>query len=488
MATTYKHGAYAYIGDSQAQSAAQSGTIPVYTGTAPVNLVRGYADLGIVNNPARLGNWTQSQNHIGYSADWKTFTLCEAQNVHFNNPLGNCGPVYVINVLDPDIHRKAEKTTKVLTFTNSRAEFLTDTIILDTFSLPDKAEGADYTLSYNYTKGTVIVTLTDPDVTTLNASWYDIDTSLITEADIIGGATSDGDYSGIAAVALLYQQEFQVPSLLAAPGWSHIPAVYNALVAASRSINGHWIAFVNADLPLANIATKAAAINWKKTNGYNSDNSKVHWPMGQDAEGMIYHLSTLATWEFQYLDSRNDGVPGQTCSNNPVPIIRQYFGPDSRNRGFDQDGGNELNEHGITTIVPANGKWVLWGGHTAAYQFGVTADPREVFDTNVRMLNHCANSFQKEWGQRIDKPMTIQLRDEIINRENDKLAGYVAMGFMIGTPACIFLPSENKTKDLMNGDFQWSIIATPTPQFKSGTVSVAYTDAGLSVYADASNQ
>ncbi len=483
MATTYLHGAYGGIGATQAKSAIQSGTIPVYFGTAPVNLVRGYADSGVINTPVRLTNFTQAQAVCGYSSTWASYTLCEAVSAHFNNPLGNCGPIYIINVLDPDKHRKAEQVEKVLTFTNGRAEFISDAIILDTFALADMAEGTDYSLDYDFTRSCVIVTVKDRTKTTVNATYHVVDSSAVTAEDIIGGVTSEGEYSGIGALPLLYAQEFQVANLLAAPGWSHIPAVYNALITASQKINGHWMAFVAADIPLENAGTIEAAKAWKKANGYTSEYSKVFWPQAKTSTGEIYHLSTLAVWVMQMVDNDHDGVPGETCSNKAVPVICQYFGDGAKNRGFDQETGNALNENGISTVAPFNGKWVLWGGHTAAYAFGVTSDALHIFDTNIRMLEHIVNSFQKEWAPRVDKPMTIQLRDEIIHRENDKLAGYVAQGYLVGNPECIFLPSENADSDVMNGDFRWNLSATPTPQFKSGTISVSYTDSGLSVYS-----
>ncbi|WPX39439.1 hypothetical protein QET93_007800 [Akkermansia sp. N21116] len=482
MANTYLHGAYGGIGATQAQSAIQAGTIPVYVGTAPVNLVRGYADSGIINTPVKLSNFTQAQSVCGYSAAWGVYTLCEAMAAHFNNPLGNYGPVYVINVLDPDKHRKSQQETKALSFTNGRAEFISDDIILDTFAIADLAEGVDYDLDYNFTKSSVIVTLKDKTTKSANVTYYSVDATTVKAADIIGSVTAEGEYSGIAALPLLYNLDFKVANLLAAPGWSHLPEVYNALVTAAQKINGHWMAFVVADIPLESVDTIEKAKTWKQTNGYTSEFSKVFWPQAKSATGEIYHLSTLAVWAMQKTDTGNKGIPGETCSNKAVPVICQWFGEDSRNRGFDQETGNGLNEYGISTVVPFNGQLVLWGGHTAAFRFGATSDALYIFDTNIRMLEHIVNSFQTEWMPRIDKPMTIQLRDEIIHRENDKLAGYVAQGFLVGSPECIFLPSENDASDLMNGDFRWNLAATVTPQFKSGTISVSYTDAGLSVY------
>ena len=52
------------------------------------------------------------------------------------------------------------------------------------------------------------------------------------------------------------------------------------------------------------------------------------------------------------------------------------------------------------------------------------------------------------------------LRDEIINREQEKLDAYASIGALIGSPTVEFLESDNTTTDMMNGDFVWNAIAT----------------------------
>ena len=101
MANEYLYGAYGHIGETVAQSAVQAGTTPVYIGTAPVNLVRGFGKAGVINAPIKITSLVDAQKKLGYAADWGTFTLCEVMYAHFNNTLGNIGPIYVINVLDP---------------------------------------------------------------------------------------------------------------------------------------------------------------------------------------------------------------------------------------------------------------------------------------------------------------------------------------------------------------------------------------------------
>lgn len=243
MANEYLYGAYGHIGQTIAQSAVQAGTVLVYFGTAPVNLVRGYAEMDIIHNPVRLSNIGEAQRKFGYSPNWKDFTLCEVFTGHFDNPIGNIGPIYVVNVLDPAVNRKTEETTRSLLFNNGRVEFKSDTIILDTLVLEDFVEYVDFTMDYNYAKNTVILKSLDeenPLNGAKNVSYYEIDSAAVTQEDIIGGVTASGEYKGIGALQLLYQEQTAVANILAAPGWSHIPAVYNALISASQKINGHW--------------------------------------------------------------------------------------------------------------------------------------------------------------------------------------------------------------------------------------------------------
>ena len=150
----YLHGAYGEIGESKVASVTQADVVAAYIGTAPVNLIRGYADKDLVNMPVKVTNMSEVQSLVGYSDDWKTFTLGSAFAEHFDNTVGNVGPIYIVNVLDPAVHKSAQKTTKALTFTDGKAEFESDKIILDTFAIADKAEGVDYALSYSMAKHT----------------------------------------------------------------------------------------------------------------------------------------------------------------------------------------------------------------------------------------------------------------------------------------------------------------------------------------------
>ena len=60
----------------------------------------------------------------------------------------------------------------------------------------------------------------------------------------------------------------------------------------------------------------------------------------------------------------------------------------------------------------------------------------------------------------------------------------VTMGALLGEPKILFLATENSTSDMMQGDFKFDIPVCTTPQFKSGTAEVCYTDEGLSTLVE----
>lgn len=53
---SYQHGAGAEIGNDKVKSAVQVDTVVAYIGTAPINLVLGYKEKGLINTPIKLEN------------------------------------------------------------------------------------------------------------------------------------------------------------------------------------------------------------------------------------------------------------------------------------------------------------------------------------------------------------------------------------------------------------------------------------------------
>lgn len=537
MASEYLYGTYGHLASSVVSATAEAPSVALYVGTAPVNLVRGYATAGVINNPVRLSNLIDAQSIIGTASDWDKYTLSEAIQAHFANANGNIGPIFVINVLDPSIHRKSAATTKTLNFVNGSASFESEDIILDTLAIAGKAEGTDYNISYNFSTHKVTImsaNADDPLDGAIAVTYNEVDVTAIDENTIIGTKTETGVYTGLQAAELVYQKYNAVVNLFAAPKWSQYPVVYRALIAKATKLNGHWDGFVYADIPLtyesvtysevdspsgdpaaqgfyelvdgeyvltedttvdssktyytkstvtASNDTIQKAVNWKAANGYTSERSKVFFPKAQGTDGNVYFISTLALAETLKLDLNHGGVPMETCGNKELPANKQYFGAASANAGYSVTEANNLCKYGITTMAFWGGSWKIWGDHTAAYAFNSDdVDPRAIFDVSIRMLLYLTNRFQIKWAPTIDKPFTVQLKDTILVREQERLDALVAMGALVGNPRIVFEAGHNTIDDIMHGNFRWDIQVTPTPPLKSASAYVAYTDAGLSAY------
>lgn len=87
----------------------------------------------------------------------------------------------------------------------------------------------------------------------------------------------------------------------------------------------------------------------------------------------------------------------------------------------------------------------------------------------------------------IDEPMTRALKDRIINREQEKLDGYVSMGALLDP--CDPVPREREQHHRRD---EWRLPLGhrrhPDPPLKSASVYVAYTDAGFSVYYEGGDE
>lgn len=484
---TYKHGVYGFQADSVAASGVQASTTAVYIGTAPIHMNPDWESSDLINRPIKITGFDQAARVLGYSDNWNDYSLCEAMTAHFKNAKGNIGPIYVINVLDPDLCNDVGEKTVSLALNAKKEAVLSDDPIENVDFASITATGLQKK-EFDAAKKQIKLTFAPETTSPVSVSYMPIDPEYVRESDVIGGVDSNGKTKGIAAVSQVYPQYFTPPNLLLAPGWSHSAAVYNELVARAQKINGHWEAFVLADLfdfDETGLNTIESAIAKKAESGFNSERSKIFWPLALDGVGHAYHLSTLAAVELMRQDQLNRGVPFKTCSNQSVPMTRQFYKANDTSEpfaAFDQMQANELNAAGISTMAPWAGQMLLWGGHTAAYQYGGTVDPRAIFDTSVRMLFYILQSFQQEWAVSVDQPMDLQLRDRILAREQEKLDALVAQGALIGSPKIVFLQENNPDTDIRNGDFRFDIQVTATPQAKSLSAWIAYTDAGFSVY------
>lgn len=474
----YKHGAYGELLSTQDIVAPKGvSTLPVYFGRLPIHQLIDYS--GKVNTPILIQNYSDAVQKVGYSGNWADFDLCEAIYAHFKNAIQPVGPIVLVNVLDPNTMTNAGKTSDI-SLTNSQGYLENDKVILNTVSITDKVLGVDFSVEYipdgskvlfKDLKGTLISPVT--------VTFDEVNANGVTKTDVIGGTNATtGAKSGISVVDLVYPTHNLIPTILDAPCWSHDPDVDAALKAAAKKINGHWYAWVNSNLSSASDTadTIEEAKTWKTTNNYTGTGEAPCWPMAKNGT-RLFHISTLTTVTMQMTDLANDNIPFETPSNKPIDVTGVCLA-DGTTLIFDQVQANDLNSKGVRTIIYWGGRWVLWGSHTGAYEYGIDIDPRDKFDSNVRMLYYLMNDFQHRYSLQVDKPMSRSRVDTILNDYQEYLDSLIARGALLYA-RIEFTETSNPVSDIVEGDFDFDIATTITPPGKSLTAKVQYTTKGI---------
>lgn len=485
----YLHGAYGAIQATGTKTARGSQSAIVYIGTAPVHTVAGGS--ANVNKPVVINDMAEARKYFGYSNDWAKYTLCEAMYVHFE--LNSVGPLILINMLDPTKHRIDDVSTVSVTPVNGRLTIPNaGDIILDSVTVAAYVKGEDYDIAYNANKDSITVTERTQGILgseAITVTYSCVDPSLMTDEEFIGSSDGEGLNTGVYAVKNIYLQTGFIPSFMLAPGFSSVPAIHNGMYTASQKINGHWHAYIMADIPIVDgsgsAVTLANAAAWKKANGYTRENETVYFPMAEGADGRKYHLSVLAAANLQQLLSEQDGIPYKTASNTECSMITNlYMGADNTGRVYDDEViNNKLNKHGIASAAFVGGRWAIWGCHSADYDED-NGDQINVSETNRMMLYYVSNDFQHRRMGDVDKPMTSNDIKSIVAEEQEKLDALVKIGALT-YGQCFIIANSDAMSDIMKGDYRFSFNVTTTPLAKSLTAVVNWTEEGYDIYFEA---
>lgn len=464
----YKHGIYGGL-IASTETITNTKNVPVYVGVAPVHRVRDR----VVNKPQLIRSLQEAETKLGYkdSDDFDEFSLSAVIYAHFQNKIQSIGPIVVINVLDPS--KGITKTNQVVTIINGEG-VLDEHLVIDSVTIEDKVLNDDYTLEY--TDEGYLKIRGDDLGESVTVTYKSVLPSNITEADVIGSYNSETEErTGIRAIADVYEELNLVPSLIAAPGFSQIPKVEQALVASTSKISDKWEAICFNDIDSKAATTLEQALAWKKENNYTSNYEKTCWPKGIVAGKEIW-LSICAIVAKLQTDVKNENIPFETPSNKAIDISGLIS--NGHKIKLSQSRANELNEKGVTTSIYSGGKYVLWGPHMGNYEYGITNKPEEIFDINIMMNKHLLNDFQLRNGDIIDSPMTRHDIDALINSEQMILNSYVSSGKLL-FGEITFSQANNPISDIISGDFKFSTLVTNTPLAKSITQEVQYTSKGI---------
>ena len=490
----YLHGAYGQINAVGSRVSDESQSAIVCIGTAPVQTIEGGANN--VNKPILVNNIAEARKYFGYSEDWASYTLCEVMHVFLENK--GVGPLVFINVLDPTLaaHKSQSATTGSKTPSNgaivisSAESVILDTIVVKTQdSTPvTKVKGTDYSVSYDIDKQTITIkelTAGALGSSALTVEYYTINPAGVTDSHVVGASDGLGQNTGVFAVKDVYQVTGYIPAYLIAPGFSSHPTVHAAMYQNSVKINNHWDAYMFVDLPLLNGETQLTfdtIATYKAANGFNKENETVYFPIVSGIDGKKYHLSTLASANFQELLLAQDGIPFRTASNTECSLIENlYLGEAYIGRIFDDYIINEkLNKKGIASAAYVGGRWAIWGAHSADYNQD-NATQINVAETNRMMLYYISNDFQDRRTLDVDQPLTPNDIKSIVSQEQTRLDALKNIGALTyGT--VILNASAQARADVLSGDWQFSFDVTTTPLAKSLKAIVNWTDDGFATY------
>ncbi|MEK5181354.1 phage tail sheath family protein [Paenibacillus sp. FSL R5-0928] len=441
-----------------APTQASSG-IPFAVGTAPITLASAAVP---ANTPVLVHTYAEAVAALGYSDNWKDYTLCELIYSHF--ALYAMAPMILVNVLDPATHKTTVEPAAI-TVANRVATLPVSGVMLLTLTVKSSdgtktfLKDKDYTAAFDDAGHVVITTKASGDIgaaiASLQVGYDKLNPSAVDADDIIGGVTLDGSYTGFELVNQVYPRFGILPDLLVAPGWSHKPTVAAVMKAKSGNINGNFKTMALADIDPAQPYTDAGV--WKSDNNYTGPLQIPAYPLLTLGD-KVFHYSTQLAGLIAATDAANGGIPFASPSNKSLQADGTALasGKDIF-LGIDQ--ASYLNSLGIMTALNLGvSGWKSWGNYTGAFP-GVT-DPKDSFIPIRRMFNWVGNSLILTYMQKVDDPMNKRLIAAVTDSANIWLNGLSASGALLGARV-EFLESENPVTSLMSGKIAFHVYITP---------------------------
>lgn len=435
--------------------------IAFVVGAAPVHTVG-----GPVNEPVMCYTYQEAVSAFGFSDDWEKYPLCEMIYSQFQ--LYGVAPVVLVNVLDPEKHKKpvAEQNYPV---TDGKVYLPLEAIQA---SVTVKNNAAEEGQPGNYTAGTDYDTLYDGEnlivevleggaipanAGELTISFNAVDPAAVTKKEIIGGFDPNTKTnSGLELLDSVFPKYGIVADLVLAPGWSHDSEVAAIMSAKVQSINGVFEGKALCDIDTNDVRHYADAPAWKKKKNINSKYQLICWPLFKLGE-RVFHASVQAAGRMGLTDSDNGGCPAESPSNKLLQIDSAVLA-DGTEVLLDLQQANYLNSNGIVTALNFIGGYVLWGDETAC--FPADTDVKNYFICVSRMFGWVANSLVLTYWSKVDKKMTRRLIDSIVDSVNIWLNGLVAEEKLLGGRV-EFREEENPVTSLMAGKATFHIFLTP---------------------------
>lgn len=436
-----------------------SSGITIAFGTAPAHQVGGKANTVVTANTME-----EAVSALGYSADWKKYTLCEVMYSHFT--LYKSGPLMLVNILDAAKHKETKEEETVQIF--ARQAKLAGDAIPESIVVKKELEGnyeigTDYDVLYNEDGECVIEVLPDGAIASegkesLTVTYDEVKFTLDElKEDMIGGYDPETSTStGLELIDKAYFQDRVLPDIMIAPGFSHIPEIASIMAAKTRfSEVFRGICICDLDTDKAKTYQDAAKV--KNENAcYTNKKQVIVWPeLG--LEDMEFHYSTQLAGLMCNLDKQSDNVPSTPIGNKALMADRAMLA-DGTQVLLDLTQANFLRSQGLVTAYNFVNGFTSWGAYTGCYP--ASNDPKDIFINETRMFNYVSNAVVLTYWSRIDEKLTPRYAESIIDGLGMWLNGLVTGGHLLGA-RCEFKSEENPREDIVAGIVRVHVYITP---------------------------
>lgn len=450
----YQHGVYTFeVPTSIVPPVTSTAGLTVIVGTAPINLT----DPTLVNKPVLAHSYADAVKSVGYSADFDSYTICEAISSHF--ALFGVGPLVMINVLDPTKHKKSGTAT--LDVVEGEAIIKQSGVIATTLKITSEDGSTPYSDFESEFDDDGYLHIFTEAAEKIKVTFDQLDPTAVTPGDIIGGVSLDGKLKGLELVNEVFPRFREVPGIIIAPKYSTNSAVAAVMKAKATNINGLFKAIAIADIPTDVVRNYTEVPAYKNLNNLDSPNLLVAWPK-VSLGGVQYHMSTQLASEINLTDAQNEGIPYKSPSNKNLQMDACVLADGTEVMlGIEQ--ANYLNGQGIVTALNWVGGWRAWGNETSCYP-GNT-DPKDRSIPIRRMFIYEQNSVILTYWQKVDEAGNTKLVELVMDSKNIDLNGKAARGFILGGRV-EFVESENAVTALMDGTYTFHLYLTPPPAAK----------------------
>lgn len=445
----YKHRIETEELDVQLASPVEGNTgLQVVFGTAPINMAEDpYA---VTNTPVLVRTFGEAKKLLGYSDDFKNYTLCQSMDASFR--LFAVAPIVFVNILDPKKHQKAYSNTS-LAVVDKVATISDEGILVDKLAVTAGSTtldmGIDYIVEFNE-KGGLEITLLSTDktksVTSLKVTGNKLDPSVITKEDIIGGYdVSTGAETGLEVLRQVYPKHGLTPGLILAPEWSKHAEVAAVMTSKTESVNGVFTceAVIDIDTDTTKVYTGLKAA--KEAMGINSKHAILLWPKLR-ANGKIYAYSAVWAAMAAHTDASNNDVPVKSPSNELLNVSAAVLESGAEVM-IDTVMAEDINSNGIVTAMN-DGGWRAWGNNTAAYPG--TTNTRDRWISCRRMMSWYRNRFILAYRRKVSDSANYRLIEAVVDSENVYLNSLSSTGDIAGG-SIRFNEDENPVEAILAG-------------------------------------